>query len=80
MDEYNSNFRIITSSWYPDRATNLFVLDKDLNMTSSLTELAKDENFQSSRFIKDKLFLVTFKQIDPLFVIDLKDIKNPKVL
>jgi len=80
MDEYNSNFRIITSSWYPDRATNLFVLDKDLNLTSSLTWLAKDENFQSSRFIKDKLFLVTFKQIDPLFVIDLKDIKNPKVL
>ncbi len=80
MDEYDSNFRIITSSWYPERATNLFVLDKDLKMLSSLTWLAKWENFQSSRFIWDKLFMVTFEQIDPLFVIDLKDVKNPKVL
>lgn len=80
MDEYNTDFRIITSSWYPNRATNLFVLDKDLWLVSSLTWLAKDENFQSSRFIWDKLFLVTFQQIDPLFVIDLKDNKNPKVI
>jgi inhibitor of cysteine peptidase len=28
----------------------------------------------------DKLFLVTFKQIDPLFVIDLADQKNPKII
>lgn len=80
MDEYNDNFRIITSSWYPDRATNLFVLDNNLSLVSKLTWLAKDETFQSSRFIKDKLFLVTFEQIDPLFVIDLEDVKNPSIL
>ncbi len=80
MDEYDNNFRIITSSWYPERATNLFVLDDSLKMVSKLTGLAKNENFQSSRFIKDKLFLVTFEQIDPLFVIDLKDVKNPTIL
>ncbi|MBT3728589.1 hypothetical protein HOF65_05895 [bacterium] len=28
----------------------------------------------------DKLFLVTFKQIDPLFAIDVSDSTNPKVL
>jgi hypothetical protein len=71
---------MITSSWYPERATNLFVLDKDLKLVSSLTWLAKGETFQSSRFIKDKLFLVTFEQIDPLFVIDLKDVKKPEIL
>ncbi len=80
MDEYNTNFRMITSSWYPERWTNVFVLDKDLKLVSSLTWLAKDENFQSSRFIKDKLFLVTFQQIDPLFVIDLKDVTKPTIL
>jgi len=80
MDEYNTNFRIITSSWYPNRSTNVFVLDKDLKQVSSLTWLAKNENFQSSRFIKDKLFLVTFEQIDPLFVIDLKDVTKPTIL
>ncbi len=80
MDEYKSNFRIITSSWYPERETNLYLLDNDLNLTSSLTWLAKWENFQSSRFIKDKLFLVTFEQIDPLFAIDLIDVKKPTIL
>lgn len=28
----------------------------------------------------DKLYLVTFKQVDPFFVIDLADVENPKVL
>ncbi len=73
-------FRIITSSSYPERYTNLFILDKDLGLYWSLKNIAKDENFQSSRFIGDKLYLVTFEQIDPLFVIDLGDNKVPKIL
>jgi len=36
MDEYNGNFRIITSQWSPDRQTNLFILDKNLKKLSSL--------------------------------------------
>ena len=35
---------------------------------------------QSSRFIADRLYLVTFEQIDPLFVISLTDPKFPKIL
>lgn len=80
MDEKDGKFRIITSQWSPDRSTNLFILDETLNKYSSLTGLGKDENFQASRFIGDKLFLVTFQQVDPLFVLDLADQKNPKVL
>lgn len=80
MDENNSNFRIVTSEYFPKSSTSLYILDKDLNLTSSLKNLWEWENFQSSRFIWDKLFLVTFQQIDPLFVIDLKDTKNPKIL
>lgn len=80
MDEYQGNFRIITSQWSPKRSTSLFVLDAGLKKLSSLENLAPDETFQSSRFIGDKLFLVTFEQIDPLFAIDLKDVKAPKVL
>ncbi len=80
MDEKDGKFRIITSQWSPDRSTNLFVLDENLNTYSSLTGLGKNENFQASRFIGDKLFLVTFQQIDPLFALDLADQKNPKIL
>jgi inhibitor of cysteine peptidase len=80
MDEYNGNFRIITSEWQPDRSTGLYILDKNLEKVSELTGLGKGETFQSNRFMGDKLFLVTFEQIDPLFAIDLSDIKKPTVL
>ena len=85
MDEYNSDFRIITSTrrWnskWQEAHTDLYILDKDLELKSSLQNLAPWEDYKSSRYIWDKLFLVTFEQIDPLFVIDLADSKNPKIL
>jgi len=81
MDEgTDGTFRIITSSYYPERNTNLFILDSKMQKLSSITNIAPKEDFKSSRFMWDKLYLVTFEQIDPLFVIDLKDNKNPKIL
>ena len=34
----------------------------------------------SSRFIGDKAYLVTYRNTDPLFVADLSDVKNPKIM
>uniref|UniRef100_UPI00272B2C90 beta-propeller domain-containing protein n=1 Tax=Vallitalea guaymasensis TaxID=1185412 RepID=UPI00272B2C90 len=34
----------------------------------------------STRFMGDKLYMVTFKQIDPFFVIDTSDVTKPEVL
>ena len=84
MDEKDWLFRIITSinSWWKvdEMHTDLYILDKNLKLHSSLTKLAPWETFRSSRYMWDKLFLVTFQQVDPLFVIDLSDSKNPKIL
>lgn len=80
MDEKDWNFRIVTTNFFPNKATSVYVLDKNLKTIWKLDWIGKDENFQSSRFIGDKLYLVTFKQIDPLFVIDLKDSTSPKIL
>lgn len=55
-------------------------LDKDLNNIGSLKGLAKGEQIYSTRFIGDRLYMVTFKQVDPFFVIDLSDPKNIKEL
>lgn len=60
--------------------SGIFILDSSLNLFSSLESLAKEERIYSVRFMGDKVFLVTFKQIDPFFVIDLQDRKNPEVL
>jgi len=81
MDEKDDYFRILTSSnWWAEATTDLYILDENLDLASSLNGLGKWERFQSSRFMWDKLFLVTFEQIDPLYAIDLSDQEEPKVL
>ncbi|HOW29444.1 MAG TPA: beta-propeller domain-containing protein [archaeon] len=60
--------------------SGIVILDSDLEEYSKLDDLAKDERIYSVRFMGDKVFLVTFKQIDPFFVIDLSDRENPEVL
>jgi hypothetical protein len=51
-----------------------------LNVTGSLTDLAPGERIYSARFMGKRGYLVTFKQVDPLFVIDLSDAENPREL
>ncbi|MDD3646476.1 MAG: beta-propeller domain-containing protein [Candidatus Gracilibacteria bacterium] len=80
MDEKDDYFRIITTSSFPESTTDLYILNESLALESSLTGLGAGESFQSSRFMGDKLFLVTFKQVDPLYAIDLSDQRNPEVL
>ena len=59
---------------------HVYVLDEDLDIIGKLENLAPDERIYSARFIEDRLYLVTFKQIDPLFVIDLSSPRNPEVI
>lgn len=86
MDEDGSgNFRIVTqnyawSSGQNQNTTELSVLSPSGKIIGKLSNIAPGENFQSARFIADRLYLVTFKQIDPLFVISLLDPKSPKIL
>lgn len=77
FDEYQSNLRVaIDTGDY----TRVVVLDEDLKLIGQTGELAEDEDMYSSRFIGDKAYLVTYQTIDPLFVIDLSNPENPKVL
>lgn len=85
LDEFNGELRIATTlsastMFGSGESTNdLYVLGGDLSIKGSLQGLAKGERIYSARFIDDKAYLVTFKQIDPFFVIDLSDSSNPKV-
>ena len=84
MDEYNGNFRIATTvstgSWVNrDQHNNLYILNMDLGVVGKIENLAQGERIYSARFTGDKAYLVTFKQTDPFFVLDLKDPTSPKV-
>ncbi len=72
--------RLVTQKNNDVRESQLYILNSQLGKISELTGLGVGENFQSSRFIGNRLYLVTFLQIDPLFVIDLTDSTKPKVL
>jgi uncharacterized secreted protein with C-terminal beta-propeller domain len=81
MDEDSQgNFRILTKTWYPNLSTQFFVFDKNFSLAGKLLDIDPGEEFKSSRYIGDKLYLVTFQQIDPLFVVDIADIKDPKIV
>ncbi|NCO97849.1 hypothetical protein GW864_01555 [bacterium] len=45
-----------------------------------MEKIAPGEQFKASRYIGDKLYLVTFQQIDPLFVIDITNLSKPKIV
>ncbi len=81
MDEYNGFFRIATTKWTNDGSkNNLYSLNMSLNIVGELEGLAPGERIYSARFMGDRCYLVTFKQIDPFFVIDLSSPTEPKVL
>lgn len=65
----------------PSKSENMvFTLDADLNVIGSLKNIAKGEQIYSTRFDGDRLYMVTFRQVDPFFVIDLSDATNPTIL
>jgi inhibitor of cysteine peptidase len=81
MDEYNGFFRIATTKWTNDGSkNNLYILNMSLNIVGKLEDLAPGERIYSARFMGDRCYLVTFKQIDPFFVIDLSNPTEPKAL
>lgn len=86
MDEYDGYFRVATTTGYVSTTgegtsqNNIYILNTALNITGSLENLAPGEKIYSARFMGDRCYLVTFKKVDPLFVIDLKDPYNPEVL
>ncbi|HEV8291854.1 MAG TPA: beta-propeller domain-containing protein, partial [Tepidisphaeraceae bacterium] len=83
MDEEAGRLRIATTSGrWDDASNNVMVLAQDgdaLRVQGGLTGLASSERIYSARFEGDRGYLVTFRQVDPLFVIDLADPINPKV-
>jgi len=80
MDEYDSNFRIVTQTWSETTQTNLYILDANLSIIGRLENLAPGENLHSARLMGKRGYLVTFMKTDPLFVIDLSEPTNPSVL
>ena len=74
MDEHDGMLRIATAVWGVDGQahTAVHVLDAgSMAVRASLEGIAPGETMESARFAGDTLFLVTFLQVDPFFVVDM---------
>ncbi|MCB9370674.1 beta-propeller domain-containing protein [Candidatus Woesearchaeota archaeon] len=84
LDENNGFLRVATTinNWRSDEksSNNVYVLDPEMKQVGSIEKIAPGERIYSTRFMGDKLYMVTFKQVDPLFVIDLSNPEEPKIL
>jgi inhibitor of cysteine peptidase len=87
MDENKDYFRIATnsyqydgSSWMGTLQNNLYVLNSNLQIVGKIENLATGESMHAARFMGNRCYLVTFQQVDPLFVVDLSQPTAPRVL
>lgn len=86
-DEYDGRLRIMTTIQNANRSGRsenaLFVLRQDagvLEFDASLRNIAQGESLKSVRFFGERVFAVTYRDVDPLFAIDLSDQRSPKVV
>ncbi len=85
MDEFEGHFRLATTegvAWAPasEPKNHLFILNEQLEQVGSVENLAPSERIYSVRFIGSKAYMVTFRETDPLFAIDVSDPAAPEVL
>ena len=90
LDEYQGNLRLAVTvggqnssmwgSWNrSDTANDVYVLNKNLDQIGAIKDLGLTERVYSARFINDKAYLVTFRQTDPFYVLDMSNPKNPQM-
>lgn len=84
MDENKDTFRIATTTgniWVDETtANNLYILNDKLEEIGRVENFGKKEKIYSVRYVENKAYVVTFKQTDPLFVIDLSKSTKPQIL
>ncbi len=80
INESNNKLRVLTTLWDGDNSNNLYILDANLNPEGSIKNIAEGESIYAARYFGDLVYFITYRNIDPLFVADLSDSKNPKIL
>ncbi len=66
-----------------DLSSGVYVLgvnDDKLDIVGSIKNIAPGERIYAARFLGDRGFLVTYRQVDPLFAMDLSDPAKPAIV
>ena len=80
MDESHGYFKVAVTEYVGEEDTNnLYVMDENMKIVGSVRNFAPGEHIEAVRYIKDKAYVITYQETDPLFIIDLKDPTNPVI-
>lgn len=81
MDEYNGYLRFVATTYHKNGSSSngLYVLDNALNPVGSVDKLARNERIYSARFLGDRAYFVTYRETDPVFLVDLTNPTEPVV-
>lgn len=95
MSEYGGYFRIATTCQllktlkrsngkgetvaYDGEINKLYIFNEKMEQEGIIDGFAKNEQIRSARYIGNYAYIVTFRQTDPLFIINLSDPKNPVI-
>jgi len=91
LSEYDGYIRVAATTgqwnrWWvdspPEPENHVYVLagEEELAVVGHIGGIAVGERIWSSRFIGERAYLVTFRNIDPLWTIDLSDPANPEIM
>ncbi|MDT4917171.1 MAG: hypothetical protein QOI15_2277 [Pseudonocardiales bacterium] len=82
MSEYDGTLRVVTTQgeWRSRAETSVYVLDADtLTLDGSVGGIGRGEQVHAVRFLGALAYVVTFKSVDPMFVVDLADPEHPRI-
>jgi uncharacterized secreted protein with C-terminal beta-propeller domain len=86
LDEHNGTLRaavtVSGNGWWGggESVNDVYTLGLDLKEKGSVRDLGRGERIYAVRFLGDTAYVVTFKQIDPFYVLDLKNPAAPKMV
>ncbi|MBQ6396162.1 beta-propeller domain-containing protein [Candidatus Saccharibacteria bacterium] len=80
LHDSGSRWGVGSLSGGSENGTYIAVFDESMNLLGKTDYFGKNESLRASRFVGDKAYVVTYYNTDPLFVVDLADEKNPRVL
>jgi len=91
FDEWGGDLRVATTTsgrnpFYmlggnntTEQVSDVYVLGKSLEVKGAVEDLGKTERIYSVRFIEDRGYVVTFRQTDPFYVLDLSKGNSPQL-
>lgn len=88
MDEYKGKLRVVvtegrTGGWETMSSiqrNGLYIFNENLVRIGWYENFGEGEKIYSARFMGERAYVVTFLQTDPLFVFDLSNVREPKML